>query len=69
MGFDRFPCHEWTSAVRILGSGLVDAELLATHEVLLEDAVSGFEAMRSRDEHRLKVMFRVAGEDGLPRNR
>lgn len=57
-----FPGHEWTDAVRILGSGLVDPDVLVTHEVALEDAVRGFEAMRSRDEHRLKVMFRVGGE-------
>ena len=59
-----FPGHEWTDAVRILGSGLVDPELLITHEVALADAVSGFEVMRSRDEHRLKVIFRVSGESG-----
>lgn len=58
-----FPGHEWASAVRILGSGLVDPGVLVTHEVPLEDAVRGFEAMRSRDEHRLKVMFRVGGEE------
>lgn len=60
-----FPGHEWTDAVRILGSGLVDPEILITHEVPLPEAVRGFEAMRSRDEHRLKVMFRVGGERAL----
>lgn len=62
-----FPGHEWTDAVRILGSGLIDPELLITHEVPLPEAVRGFEAMRSRDEHRLKVMFRVGGEEALAR--
>lgn len=58
-----FPGHEWTDAVRILGSAPIDPELIVTHEIPLEDAVRGFVAMRARDEHRLKVMFRVSGEE------
>ncbi|MFT3968834.1 MAG: hypothetical protein QM695_00770 [Micropruina sp.] len=42
--------------------GLVNPEILITHEVPLREAVRGFEAMWSRDEHRLKVMFRTGGE-------
>ncbi|MFT4297369.1 MAG: galactitol-1-phosphate 5-dehydrogenase [Micropruina sp.] len=58
-----FPGHEWADAVRILGSGLVDPGVLISHELPLAEAVRGFQAMRSRDEHRLKVMFRVGGEE------
>ncbi len=58
-----FPGHEWSDVVRLLGSGLVAPEVLITHEIPLLEAVRGFEAMRSRDEHRLQVMFRVATDE------
>lgn len=58
-----FPGSEWSDAVRILGDRNIDAESLISHEYSLADIEDGFEVMRERDVRRLKVMFRLAGEE------
>ena len=57
-----FPGQEWTDAARILSAPSFDPEILVSHEFGLEEVPLGFEAMRS-GQRRLKVMFRVGGED------
>lgn len=58
-----FPGSEWTQAVRLLATAPGDPADIITHEFPLDQVADGFAVMRSRQEHRLKVMFRVAGDE------
>ncbi|RLP06681.1 galactitol-1-phosphate 5-dehydrogenase [Propionibacterium australiense] len=58
-----FPGSEWTDAVRVLQNSPVSPEGIVTHEFGLGEAADGFEVMRGTGVRRLKVMFRVFGED------
>lgn len=57
-----FPGSEWSQAVRLLATAASDPEAIITHLFRLDEVAAGFAVMRSRQEHRLKVMFRVATE-------
>lgn len=58
-----FPGREWTDAVRVLAKAPAPPESIVTHEFGLDEAAAGFEVMRETGAERLKVMFRVFGED------
>lgn len=62
-----FPGSEWTEAARILSSPELKPEEFVTHEFSLAELARGFDTMRSGGEHRrLKIMFRVGGEEPSP---
>lgn len=57
-----FPGAEWTTAARILAEADFDPAVLVSHEFPLDRVADGFAAIRE-GERRLKIMFRVAGEE------
>lgn len=58
-----FPGDEWSKAVELLQNASEDPAQIITHEYGLDQVADGLEAMRSGGARRLKVMFRVNGED------
>lgn len=52
-----FPGSEWTAAVEYLESGKINVDKIITHKFKLEEGYSAFEAMLSKDENSLKVMY------------
>lgn len=58
-----FPGAEWTKAPLLLAGALADPAAIITHEFGLGQVADGFAVMRSSQEQRLKVMFRVAGDE------
>lgn len=57
-----FPGQEWEEARRLLEQAGDAVASLITHEFELQDAESGFAAMRESSSMRLKVLFRIGGE-------
>lgn len=57
-----FPGSEWTQAPELLAGALGDPAELVSHVFSLDEVADGFAAMRERDARRLKVMFRVGGD-------
>lgn len=56
-----FPGGEWRQAPRLLATAASDPAAIVTHEFALADVAEGFAVMRSGEQQRLKVMFRIAG--------
>ncbi|WP_238858733.1 galactitol-1-phosphate 5-dehydrogenase [Clostridium sp. YIM B02569] len=52
-----FPGNEWKAAVEYLESGKINVDKIITHKFKLEEGYSAFEAMLSKDENSLKVMY------------
>jgi len=57
-----FPGGEWSRAVRLLSDAEHPEEII-THEFSLDEVADGLAVMGNHQEHRLKVLFRVDGED------
>lgn len=57
-----FPGAEWTKAGQLLAGAAADPTQFVTHEFPLDRVADGFAVMRSGEQRRLKVMFRVSGE-------
>jgi L-iditol 2-dehydrogenase len=54
-----FPGDAWTTAARLLATAAADPAQIVTHQFGLDEVADGFAVMRSSDDHRLKVMFKV----------
>lgn len=52
-----FPGNEWKAAVEYLESGKINVDKIITHKFKLEDGYNAFEAMLSKDENSIKVMY------------
>jgi L-iditol 2-dehydrogenase len=54
---EPFPGNEWKAAVEYLESGKINVDKIITHKFKLKDGYSAFEAMLSKDENSIKVMY------------
>ncbi|WP_236895927.1 galactitol-1-phosphate 5-dehydrogenase [Clostridium beijerinckii] len=54
-----FPGSEWKAAVEYLESGKINVDKIITHRFKLEDGYRAFEAMLSKGENSIKVMYTV----------
>ncbi|AJH01813.2 galactitol-1-phosphate 5-dehydrogenase [Clostridium beijerinckii] len=54
-----FPGSEWKAAVEYLESGKINVDKIITHRFKLEDGYRAFEAMLSKEENSIKVMYIV----------
>lgn len=52
-----FPGSEWKAAVEYLESGKINVDKIITHKFKLEEGYNAFEAMLSKDENSIKVMY------------
>lgn len=57
-----FPGSEWTQAAQLLANATGDPTELVSHVFSLDEVADGFAVMRERNARRLKVMFRVGGD-------
>ena len=57
-----FPGDEWATAARLLAGAASDPADIVSHVFGLDEVADGFAVMRAPSARRLKVMFRVHGD-------